>query len=265
MKKKTISYRLASILVACLCLFSVFVFVPQTAMAAYPEVELYYAKTGNNLVFERGDVKQCFYIEGDVAIDNIAYDKIVRLHYSQAGGAWQTVDASYVRTAPDGKEVWHFISTPTVGRVNGSPTSYNTHWDFAIEYQVNGSTYWDNNSGNNYYLSFTMGGTDPVPYVLKKSALILDHKYKNDISFDGQIVLKNLAFNKEVVVRYSIDDWATYSETSAGYTYSMENDLEVWTFNQAAPAGSTVKFAIRYTVNGITYWDNNFGVNYTVQ
>ena len=39
--------------------------------------------------------------------------------------------------------------------------------------------------------------------------------------------------------------------------------FEEWTFGLDVGSATSVEYAIAYTADGQTYWDNNFGDNYT--
>lgn len=81
----------------------------------------------------------------------------------------------------------------------------------------------------------------------------------------GFIEIENLAYSKVVVVRYTING-TVWKESAAKYV-KMLNGKEVWTFQVNGLPYDTannfmMKFAVRYTVNGKDYWDNNGGLNY---
>ena len=95
----------------------------------------------------------------------------------------------------------------------------------------------------------------------------------------GTILVRNLAFEKSVSVRYTVDGWATAGDLDAEYLatvsqqhgefygvdrFGFELDL-----NEEMELGTAtdVKFecAINYVVAGQSYWDNNGGENYRVQ
>lgn len=84
----------------------------------------------------------------------------------------------------------------------------------------------------------------------------------------------NVAFEKEVTVRHSLNEWQTYIDSLASY---LPNSCEGWsdkfsvTFSirSHAPGGSLqigqrVLFAIKYVVNQKECWDNNGGLNYSL-
>ncbi|MCX7922198.1 MAG: CBM21 domain-containing protein [Clostridia bacterium] len=242
--KKTFSKLLSLTMAFCMLFVAASGVFVKTAQAATKPVELYYAKS------PQYNPVGSFFAEGYVAIQNLGAIKKVTVRYTYNGSDWYDVAASYFRTTSDGLESWYF-KTPST---DGSSTC-----TFAIKYDVNGTTYWDNNGGNNYKLAWYA-----PTFVLQKSVVIKDRVIKNDTSFSGTIVLKNLAYNKQVKVRYTTNNWATYKDVSATFGTDLGNGLESWNFTDVIPSGSTVKFSIYYIVNGVTYWDNNFGANYTI-
>ncbi len=96
----------------------------------------------------------------------------------------------------------------------------------------------------------------------------------------GDIELENIAYTKTVKVVYSVDNGSTWQEASATYVKSLGNNREHWKFSANVKSISqsgdprsgymgpkvTVQFALKYIVNGVTYWDNNggIGVDYRV-
>jgi Carbohydrate/starch-binding module (family 21) len=89
----------------------------------------------------------------------------------------------------------------------------------------------------------------------------------------GSIAVQNLAFQKLVVARYTLDYWKTTSEVVADFNNDVRrkhNDgLDHFTFSikladQAHLENKTMFFCIRYNVNGQEYWDNNHSTNYQV-
>ncbi|KAK4690465.1 hypothetical protein P7C71_g6333, partial [Lecanoromycetidae sp. Uapishka_2] len=90
----------------------------------------------------------------------------------------------------------------------------------------------------------------------------------------GAVAVRNLAFHKRVVARFTLDYWKTTSEIVAEYNNDVRktqaNDgCDRFTFNikledQANLENKTMFFCVRYNVNGQEYWDNNNSINYQV-
>lgn len=99
--------------------------------------------------------------------------------------------------------------------------------------------------------------------------------------------VENLGYSKEVVLVWTDNDWFTSQTTNLSYEYTQANGKEVWGIDftplgrgdsyyiggwtnyvtgrsQAGKTGVDIKYALRYTVNGNTYWDSNAGQNYSV-
>ena len=88
----------------------------------------------------------------------------------------------------------------------------------------------------------------------------------------GTVAVRNLAFHKLVVARFTLDYWRTTSEVVAEYNTDIRkrllNDgLDRFTFNikledQANLESKTMFFCVRYNVDGQEHWDNNNNLNY---
>lgn len=96
-----------------------------------------------------------------------------------------------------------------------------------------------------------------------------------DVSTEGKCLkgivrVKNLAFEKWVAVRYTLDNWATVSEVSAEHHQTMSPQSDRFVFNirlqdLLSKIEEKIMFiAIRYTVAGKEIWDSNSGLNYQV-
>lgn len=90
----------------------------------------------------------------------------------------------------------------------------------------------------------------------------------------GDVVVRNLAFHKLVVARFTLDYWKTTSEVLAEYNNDVRmkqtaHGCDLFTFrikleDQANLENKTMFFCVKYSVNGQDYWDNNNSVNYQV-
>ena len=90
----------------------------------------------------------------------------------------------------------------------------------------------------------------------------------------GAVAVRNLAFHKLVVVRFTLDYWKTTSEVVAEYNNDVRKKLhqdgfDRFTFSikledQANLENKTMFFCVRYNVNGQDYWDNNNDLNYQI-
>ncbi|KAG8217184.1 putative phosphatase regulatory subunit-domain-containing protein [Butyriboletus roseoflavus] len=88
----------------------------------------------------------------------------------------------------------------------------------------------------------------------------------------GSVRVRNIAYEKWLAVRFTLDCWQTTSEVTARYDKSIEDDtFDVFTFAfrlhdiWSRIEEKTILFALRYTVAGQEYWDNNAGKNYHIK
>lgn len=101
------------------------------------------------------------------------------------------------------------------------------------------------------------------------------------------VLVKDLAFDKKVGVRWTDDNWNTHQDSLLTFEQAYQNGYERWGLDfaplgrltsyyigswynyvtQQYRSGGThtrIEFAVFYEVNGQTYWDNNHSENYTL-
>ena len=108
-------------------------------------------------------------------------------------------------------------------------------------------------------------------------------------NFWVDIAIQNLGYNKEVGIVWSDNQWFSWQEASAWYEGSLGDGYEAWGLDVvpcgisdtrrygkfwvesngyeqsiSSSAGKYLEYAIYYTIDGVTYWDNNNGENYRV-
>ena len=107
-----------------------------------------------------------------------------------------------------------------------------------------------------------LGSTDVK---LEKIGLSTDAKL-----IEGTIIVRNLAFEKWIAVRFTFDWWQTTSEVAARYRESIhEYNIDRFEYSIRLPDVTCCKIeekrlfvAIRYTTAGREIWDNNNRENY---
>ncbi len=89
---------------------------------------------------------------------------------------------------------------------------------------------------------------------------------------EGDVDVKNLAYQKDVVIHYTTDG-IQWKDVGAVYDKALPCNKEVWRFsvtlgekpyNKGTFKSFNCSFAIRYTVDGRIYWDNNEWEDYHV-
>ena len=88
-------------------------------------------------------------------------------------------------------------------------------------------------------------------------------------SIAGTVRVLNLSFQKTVIVRWTIDDWASTAESSASYVKgSSREGTDQFRFKlelkESLPVGARLQFCLKYICEG-EHWDSNGGANYVFQ
>jgi len=232
-------------------LIGIFAMVPSASAVSDRPVKLIYAKPGHT----SSGVTATGYVE----VENIAYNKSVTIHYSFDGTDWLDCAAEYYKPTWGNYEAWKFETTgkPALLSQVGIVTI-----QFAIKYEVNGQTYWDNNNGNNYFVKVNKYLPDQFDFGVGGVANYYANVYNG--ATEGYLQLKDLGDSKDVKVIYTTDNWSTSNQVNAQEQYSFyQSEVEMWEFTLPTTS-SNLKYKLSYTVNGTTYVDDNFGNYYTV-
>ncbi|ORE08536.1 hypothetical protein BCV72DRAFT_323564 [Rhizopus microsporus var. microsporus] len=75
----------------------------------------------------------------------------------------------------------------------------------------------------------------------------------------GHCQVVNIAYEKLVKVRYTLDNWQTYQEVQATYKESTldSKDRFIFRIDLVVNTAHHISLALQYLVNGKEYWDNN--------
>ncbi|KAH9057045.1 putative phosphatase regulatory subunit-domain-containing protein [Lactarius deliciosus] len=91
-------------------------------------------------------------------------------------------------------------------------------------------------------------------------------------TIEGIVRVRNIAFEKWVAVRFTLDKWQTTSEVTARYKESLDDGaVDRFMFSikltdvLSRAEEKTLFIAVRYSVAGREIWDNNNGRNYQVR
>lgn len=193
--------------------------------------------------------KQSFKGTYEIIIKNLGHEKEVSV-WVEKNDVWEERAAEFSESMTDNVEKWI------------APVNQEDH-EFAIKYKVNGLTYWDNNGGINYM----------IPEVHNKAAVVIGREFpvllgssslvKNKLKI--HIAVQNIAYQKEIGVIYTTDNWENCHKAIARYSWSMISGTEVWSVNLNLGGVSNVDYVLFYQVNGCEYWDNNFNRNYFIK
>uniref|UniRef100_A0A3Q3FMC4 CBM21 domain-containing protein n=1 Tax=Kryptolebias marmoratus TaxID=37003 RepID=A0A3Q3FMC4_KRYMA len=120
-------------------------------------------------------------------------------------------------------------------------------------------------------LQFTNPGTLPgFEQKVREVKVLLETVETDEFSLSGFVRVLNMAFEKSVSLRYSLNNWITFMDSLATYVPDSSNgDTDKFCFKIVMPTyldnGGTLQFAIKYCVGGQEFWDNNNGNNYKVR
>ena len=91
-------------------------------------------------------------------------------------------------------------------------------------------------------------------------ALDVESLHFQDGRIKGVIQVTNMAYEKYVTVRWSVDGWKTWIDTDATFHSRLSKDSDLFEF--IIPSQTKTDFAVRYHAAGQEVWDNNSGWNY---
>ncbi len=228
--KRTLTFILAlSMLLCCVGAFG-----SVQASAATDRVSMYLC---DPYFYENGLTCSDVYVQTK---DNASNQQVYVHYFYVPGYEWKDSQATYVTTLSDGSKIW-----------KASIGSYGT--EYAIKYVADGVTYWDNNNGNNYKAQLL--GTAPI--TVNRTGYVYNY-------YPVSVTLQNYAYQKNVVVRYTDDNWATYHDVPLTYSSTNKDGTELWSASLPIDISklSSFEYCAYYEVNGQTYWANNFGQNY---
>ncbi|CAF1042015.1 unnamed protein product [Adineta ricciae] len=99
----------------------------------------------------------------------------------------------------------------------------------------------------------------------------LEDMFTRGTTVYGTVRVNNIAFDKRVSVRFTIDRWRTYSIINALHSiHHADTNTDCLQFKLHIPKEelqsppTRLSFAICYRINQREFWDNNFGENYNL-
>ncbi len=90
------------------------------------------------------------------------------------------------------------------------------------------------------------------------------------MTVSGTVRVANIAYHKQVKIRYTFNNWLTCDDILACYVQnSFDGSTDRFSFTLSVPpyfdVGSRLAFAVMYDAGGQTFWDNNHSRNYVVE
>lgn len=175
----------------------------------------------------------------------------------------------------------HHHSTSSHSLISNNSDTNNS--STLIKNNINHHNNNNNQTLSHYNDSYICEFTQPISLVSFKERVKLNKVHletcsvssrAGNISVSCTIRVLNLSYDKSVIVRYTTDEWHTFTDSLASYkpgsndgwsdkftsTFSVTNQVKSF------QTGQRIIFAIRYVYDGDkVHWDNNGGLNYTVK
>ena len=87
-------------------------------------------------------------------------------------------------------------------------------------------------------------------------------------SIAGFVRVQNISFHKSVIIRWTINNWASVAETAASYVqgrwWEGTDQFKFKLHFGSLAAGAKLQFCLKFDCEG-EHWDNNGGANYVFQ
>lgn len=219
-------------------------------------VALLRAEAGS-VVSETG--RSSYFSRFSVLVQNLAFAKFVGVWGHEIwADTWSFFPCSYRRSVPGGCEIWEASVSLPIDQ-------------FGIGYQNQATLHWDTNGGRDYRLD-TAAAERTVGIgsaVINPNVLGVAWEVDAAGNLTVDILVKNVAFEKQVAIAYTTNNWLTlqnafgrHSRSLAPLSLPHQLNVELWEVVAPVGAGEKGQFAAFLNVAGTTYWDNNFGLNY---
>lgn len=185
-----------------------------------------------------------------VAGADLAWKRVGVVYHMPQEPSERTAIGEYYTTWANGDEEWHVTVTVP---------AYETTVLFDAWYQDGtGHTWVDDNQGELHVVN-----DGPDNQVVRVEPW-------NTTPQTISVQVEDLDYDKQVVVRGTVDGWQTQFDVPAYYVETLAIGRERWHADITLAPGQTLEYAVVYrhgVVNGAReyeFWDNNFHQNYTV-
>ncbi|XP_065712854.1 protein phosphatase 1 regulatory subunit 3C-B-like [Patagioenas fasciata] len=123
-----------------------------------------------------------------------------------------------------------------------------------------------------YVLDFPQPSVDYVTFRsrLHSNLVCLENCLIQDRALSGTVKVRNIEYEKKVMVRITFDGWKSFRDISCQYMHSTYGsaDTDTFSFELALPKPSiscrATEFCISFQCRQKTHWDNNHGRNYRI-
>ncbi|NXK46709.1 PR3CB phosphatase, partial [Chauna torquata] len=123
-----------------------------------------------------------------------------------------------------------------------------------------------------YVLDFPQPSADYATFRsrLHSSLVCLESCLIQDHALSGTVKVRNIEYEKKVMVRITFDGWKSFRDISCQYMHSTYGsaDTDTFSFELSLPKPSSshraIEFCVSFQCGQKTHWDNNHGRNYKI-
>uniref|UniRef100_A0A914WD62 CBM21 domain-containing protein n=1 Tax=Plectus sambesii TaxID=2011161 RepID=A0A914WD62_9BILA len=117
---------------------------------------------------------------------------------------------------------------------------------------------------------FEVRSKQDVKRIVEEQNVCIESINSHGMCISGFVQVKNVAFEKQVRLRYTLDNWVTYAELPCSFSFSsLVDNHDFFCFSFCVPfdlpVGSNCKMCVQFSADGQNYWDNNNGDNYNFE
>ncbi|NXD43686.1 PR3CB phosphatase, partial [Copsychus sechellarum] len=124
-----------------------------------------------------------------------------------------------------------------------------------------------------YVLDFPQPSANYVAFrnSLHSNFVCLESCVIQDRALSGTVKVRNIEYEKKVMVRITFDGWKSFRDISCQYMHSTYGsaDTDIFSFEFTLPKPSIshrgTEFCISFQCGQKTHWDNNHGKNYKIR
>ncbi len=224
-------------------------------------------RTENTITLHRQ--RACQELVFVILVENIAFEKLVEVHWAGDDKVWHTLQATHRSSAGNNLEIWRAQATldPFEGaRLHGDV-------EFALHYRVLGMDFWDK-AGSYNYLSMANCGL-----LLGQSARLLNIDFNPVLSeaqryYPVTVAVRQSLRPRRVYTHWTADNWRSTHIAPCFLTMLQEDHrsgsarepflygTSTWLTQIDAGHAFRIEYAIACETRNRTIWDNNFGRNY---
>ena len=143
-----------------------------------------------------------------MTVENIAWDKLVEVHWAGEDGVWRTLRAEYHRPGGKNREIWRARATFNPSEDASLPGDV----EFALRYRVLGQDYWDNDHSRNFVSNADSG------VLLDRRAQLQNVDFNPSLKTGQRVYPITLAVGpslkpRQVCVHWTTDNWRSTQVT----------------------------------------------------